>query len=157
MIYAKLAAAVVLIAAIFFGGYHVADLKGKAALAALQHAWDVDKAQIQGVTDAAIAQATKDKEAALEANGVIQSDYQTQLSAANARAAALASGLRNLENRIAANSGGMPKAGSGSEPADPTGAPSLGRLNNALGAALNECATNRAQLNALIAEIRPQL
>jgi hypothetical protein len=156
MIYAKLAFYAVLVAAIAYGGYHVADLKGKAATEKLQLAWDADKTAIQKAADAAIAQATKDRDAALAANEGIESDFQTQLSSARALNDSLAQRLR-LTASTATGSSSVPKTGSGqqSTPAGP--APSLGQIDDAIAATLTECAGNRAQLNSLIAEIRPQL
>jgi hypothetical protein len=156
MNYVKLGLWVGLAAAIFLGGYKVADWRGKAALASLQHAWDVDKAQIQATADAAIAQATKDKMTALAANEGIQSDYQTQLSSARALNGSLADRLRQLQS-TPAHSSPVPKAGDRQQPAPTSGTPTMGQIDDAIAAAFTECANNRAQLNSLIAEIRPQL
>jgi hypothetical protein len=160
MIYAKLAFYAVLVTAIAYGGYHVADLKGKAALEKLQLAWDADKAAIQKAADAAIAQATKDRDAALEANGVIQSEYQTQLSSANASAAQFANRLRNAESRLTASSSSTGKANSGqttTATGTPTSADQLGQLVSLVTDLRTECLQNADQLDSLTAEIRPQL
>jgi hypothetical protein len=152
----KLAFYGVLIAAIFYGGYHVAAVKGKSNLEALQLAWDDNKAAIQAEADKAIAQATKEREAALEANGVIQSDYQAQLSTSQALNAGLSQRLRQYQS-TSARSGPVPQASGGQQPVDPSTAQRLGLLDDAVASALTECADNRVQLNALIAQIKPQL
>ena len=41
--------------------------------------------------------------------------------------------------------------------ADPAQSQSMGRLNDALAAALTECAVNRDNYNALLKELTPQL
>jgi hypothetical protein len=155
--YAKIAAVVLLLAAIFYGGYHVADLRGKAALASLQNAWDTNKAAIQATTDKAIAQATKDKETAQAANEVISHDYEAQLLAANTSAGNLARELRDARARLAANSGTVQQTPSQSIPPSGATSPGMGRTDELLGGALAECAAVRAGYKALIAEITPQL
>jgi hypothetical protein len=156
LVYAKLAAALALGAALAYGCYHVADLKGKAAVASLQHAWDVDKASIQKVTDDAIAKATQERDTALQANEVISNDYQSQLSSARALSLSLAQQLRSYASR-ATNSGAVPKAGGGQGTAPTSSQSGDVVLTNALGAALAECSANAAQLDALIVELKPQL
>jgi hypothetical protein len=157
VIYAKLAAALALLAAIGWGvvaDYHAGK---KAGSDAVQAAWDKDKASIQAVADAAIATATKERDAALEANEAVSNDYQTQLSAARALSGSLAAKLRDYAARTSASGGGVSKAGSGQGTAGTSTPSGDAGLTNALGAALAECSANTAQLDALIVEIKPQI
>jgi len=157
----KLGIIAVIVIALALGGYlgyrSAYDSGLTAGKAEIQAAWDTDKAKIQAVTDAAIAQATKDKEDAIAANEAIQNDYQTQLSAARTLSDALAQRLRSYTASHPANSGAVSKAGSGSEPAATSSQAGDVILTNALGAALAECSANTAQLDALIVEIKRQL
>lgn len=160
LLYAKVIVGLALGAALSFGGYHVADLKGKAALASLQHAWDQDKAAIQKVTDDAIAKATQERDTALQANEAISNDYQAKLSTANSDAAQFAQRLRNAENIIAANRGALPKANDNASPATTgaaRGSDQLGQLVALVTGLRTECKANSDQLDALSAEMRPQL
>lgn len=157
LLYAKLAAALALGAALVYGGYHVADLKGKVALESLQHAWDVDKAAIQKVADDAIAQATKERDTALAANQGIQNDLQTQIDSIRGLNGSLADRLRNLAANSAADSSAMQKACGNTDAVTAAANARLGQASDAIAAALTECAVNTANYKALIAEIKPQL
>jgi hypothetical protein len=149
---------VILLALAGYLGYRSAYDSGlMAGKAEVQTLWDADKAAIQRVADAAIAQATKERDDALTANEVAQNGYQTQLSAANASAADFAKRLRYTEALIATRSSAVPKAGSGQQPTATSTQSGDVSLTNALGAALAECSANVAQLDALIIEIKPQL
>lgn len=158
---AKLIAAllgiVIFLGALFFGFRAVYDAGDNAGASRVQLLWDDDKANIQKVTDAALANVTKERDAALATNEAAQNAYQTQLSAATASAADFASRLRSAEARIAANRSSVPKSGSGSEPTPASAQSGDVVLTNAIGSALAECSANAAQLNALIAEIKPQI
>jgi hypothetical protein len=149
--------AVLLLAAVFFGFRAVYDAGDKSGAARIQLQWDQDKADIQRLSDAAIANVTKERDAALQANEVAQNGYQAELSAANASAADFARRLRSAEARLAASSGSVPQASGGQQSADPSSQAGDVRLTNALGAALAECSENAAQLDALIVELKPQL
>jgi hypothetical protein len=121
----------------------------------IQTQWDADKEAIAKVAADAVVAANKARDEALAANEGITSDYQNQLSQAGALNDSLSQRLRDYQAR--AHRGSLPQA-----PGDPGTAaagpnPSLGRLDDLVAASLTECADNRAQLNALIAEIRPQL
>ena len=143
--------------AVFFGFRAVYDAGHSAGVSETTAQWDADKIAIQKVTDAAIAQATAERDMALKSNEAIQNDYQSKLTAATANAADFALRLRNAETLIAANRSNVPKAGGGSESATASTEAGDVRLTNALGAALAECSANTAQLDALITEIKPQL
>jgi preprotein translocase subunit SecF len=156
-IIAGLVGIIVFLGALFFGFRAIYDAGDNAGASRVQLQWDDDKANIQKITDAAIASVTKERDTALQANEAIQNAYQTQLSAANANAADFAARLRSAESRLAASSRGMPQGGGGSgiTPASANAGDVV--LTNAIGSALAECQANSAQLNALIAEIKPQL
>lgn len=141
----------------FFGFRAVYTAGDNAGASRVQTQWDEDKSAIQKVTDAAIATATKQRDDALQANEVAQNGYQIQLSAANSSAADFAKRLRSAEARIAANSSAVSKAGSGQQPSSASSQAGDVGLTNALGAALAECSSNSAQLDALIVELKPQL
>lgn len=157
----KLIAGAVIIAVLIglgFWGYHNIYQTGKAAGAAeVQTAWDADKAAIQKATDAAIAQATAQRDMALQANEVIHAQYANELAAAAATGLQLAQRLRDAESRAATDRGPVSKTDRGPRPSAAGEASSMGAINEALGSVLTECADNRAQLNALIGEIKPQL
>ena len=107
-VYAKLAAALALLAAIGWGV--VADYQAgkKAGSDAIHAAWDKYKASIQAVADAAIATSNKGSgDVALEANEAVSNDYQTQLSAARALSGSLAAKLRDYAARTSASGGGV--------------------------------------------------
>jgi hypothetical protein len=138
---------------LYRSAYDSGQTAGKAEVQTL---WDTDKAKIQAVTDAAIAQVTKDKEAAIAANEAITNDLQKQLGSMRDLNTGLAQRLR-LATSASANSGTVPKASD--NPKSPT-APidnGVGRLNDAFAATLTECRTNWANYSALIKELKPQL
>jgi hypothetical protein len=144
----------------YFGfryAYDDGEISGKAQI---QTAWDADRAAIQKLTDTAIAAATKQRDEALTANEAIQNDYQTKLSAANANAADFSRRLSNALSGATANRSAVPQAGAGPSPATastPSSAEQLGKLVGLTADLHAECVANSAQLNALIAEIKPQL
>lgn len=123
----------------------------------IQLAWDKDKAAIQKAADEAVAEATKAKEDAIAANEVIKDDYEAQLLTSRALSSQLSQRLRIAESSLTAGSGTVSQGPDKPGTATAGSTPSMGQLNDALSSALTECANNRAQLNSLIAEIRPQL
>lgn len=156
-----IAAAVLIVALGGYLGFRLAFNSGvTAGKAETQILWDNDKAKIQSVADAAIAEATKEKEAALANNEVIQNGYQAQLSAVNASAAEFAKRLRDAETRLAASSRNLPQANSG-QPATATSAPTsadqLGKLAQLTADLHAECTANADQLDSLSGQIKPQL
>lgn len=160
VIYLKVGALVIFMSAVgwaFYATYHAGK---KAGSDAIQKLWDEDKAKIQATADAAIAQATKDKETAIAANEVIANDYQAQLLAANASAAQFAQRLRNAEAIIAAGGGSSAKAPDkpGSvNPGSPAVAELLGQLVTLVTDLRTDCKADADQLDALIAQLKPQL
>ena len=160
MIYARLGALLALLAAFGWGAYADYAAGRKAGQDAIQTAWDKDKAAIQATADAAIAQATKERDAAVAANEGIENDYQAKLSAATANAATFASRLRNAESLIAANRGAVPQAGNNpgaTAASTPSSADQLGQLVTLVTQLRTECKANADQLDGLIAEIKTQL
>ncbi len=142
-----------------WGGYNHAFDAGKAAGgAAVQTAWDADKAAIQKTTDEAIAKATSERDATLQANEGIVNDYNAQLSVVRGNAAALAQRLRDYQNRPAAASGSVPKAGDHSNTASASAiAAQEAGIYERLADYDAACQADAAQLNALIAQLKPQL
>jgi hypothetical protein len=108
------------------------------------------------LSDAALATVTKERDTALAANEAIQSDYQAKLSATIASTADLAQRLRNAESRLAASSRPVPQAGSGQQSSSPSQNASVDSLNEAIAAVIAESKANSAQLNALVAQVKPQ-
>jgi hypothetical protein len=150
--------AVILLALSGFLGYRMAFNTGvMAGKAETQILWDNDKSKIQAIADAAIIEATKDKEAAIANNEGITNDLQTQLDSMRGLNASIAQRLRNSTASAAAHSGTVSQAADNSKPPAAATNDSVGRLNNALAATLTECRTNWASYKALIAEISAQL
>jgi hypothetical protein len=124
----------------------------------VQVAWDQDKADIARVTTSAIAQATAQRDMALQANEAIHNDYQTQLLAARDLSQQLSQRLRDATDRLATRGGALSKA-SGGQSATATSAESAAEagIYERLAAYDAACQNDAAQLNALIAELKPQL
>lgn len=140
-----------------FGMRYIYNKGHTSGVAEITAQWDADKLAIQKVTDAAIAQATAERDMALKANEGIENDYQAQLSASHALSDSLAIQLRKYAASHPANSGTVPKTGSGQAASAASSPAGDDRLTSALGAALAECSANTAQLDALIIELKPQL
>ena len=157
----KLIVAGVLVIALGLGGFllyrSAYDSGQTAGKAEIQVQWDTDKSKIQAVTDAAIAQATKDKEAAIAANEGIQNDLQTQLASMRDLNTTLAKRMRLASSNPSANSGTLPQAAGNKDPVSAPANDSVGRLNQLLADALTECRANWANYSALIKELSPQL
>lgn len=154
LIYAKIAAAIAILAA--------AAWLGRAIYSAgeqhTQLAWDAARIVERSTYDAAVAQATKERDVALQNNEDISNAYQIKLDAANANAADFAMRLRNATARIYNNQ--VPKAGDRPTAADPGQASSagqLGQLVTLITGLRTECKANSDQLEALIGEIKPWL
>jgi hypothetical protein len=141
-----------------FWGYRSAYGSGQTAgKAEVQGAWDRDKAAIQALTTDAIAQAMKDKDAALIANEGVRHDLQTQVDSARAIAGNLAQRLRIATARSASNSGPVSQAGPRQGAATTVPASSNDAITVAIANALTECAVNADNHDALIKELTPQL
>jgi hypothetical protein len=133
---------------------------GSMVFAAGQHSiqvkWDVDKAAIAQLSaDTAAANAKKLADTVDANQGVIHGlqDTLTTLQSSNAT---LAERLR-LATRPTAGGGAVPPLPSHPGPTDTPANPGLGPIDDAIAAALTECANTRASYEALIAEVKPQL
>jgi hypothetical protein len=157
----KVIAALVLAALLIGGGwwlFHSAYAAGQTAgKAETQALWDQDKVAIAKVTAIALAEQTKKTEDALDANQVIHDQYQIQLATVTAAAQSLAERLRHAAAHPAAGGGTVPSASSGQGSHSAGAASSLDAFDDDIAAALTECQSNDDRLDALIAEITPQV
>lgn len=157
----KLGALIVAAGAIFAGGYHLGGLGPKADLQALQAAdWQskfiasqVALAAVQGQ----LAQAAK-----VTANNstVIQglTDANAKITADRNANMALAGRLLNLAKAVTPAGGpGMPKAGGGQPTPSASDAASFTQVESMVVDIGDECERTANQLNALIAQLKPQL
>jgi len=140
-------------------GSHVRYAAGEAdGSARIQALWDADKAAIDVLADTARVEAIAAEAAALARNQGVIHDLQTKLDASNGAGLAMAQRLRNaLTAGAAAGRRAVPQA-----PGGPVVAPAGGTLVDdpltvAAGDAFAECARNADRLDALIAEVGPQL
>lgn len=156
-VYAWAIALLLGIGAVLGYGHYRYEAGDKVGSDRVQVTLDAFKADVQATADKAIAQATKDRDTALEANSVIKDQYETQVFSANAAAQQLANRLRNAEARLATSGSTPAKAGSGQSAAPAGPPPSNDRLTDLLGRTFEQCSQNADQLDALIAEIKPQL
>lgn len=154
----------VLVIALALGGYigfrMAFDSGLTAGKAEVQTEWDADKINIQKVADVAIASAMKQRDDAIENNQVIHDQYEKQVAGISANAADFARRLRNAEAIITAGGRSTGKADSGPAPAtagQTSSADQFGRLLTLITDFHTECQANADQLDALIAEIKPQL
>lgn len=158
----KFLGGLVIIAAVVLGalwvGFDVYDRGVEDGKAVVQVKWDKDKASIQAVTDAAIANMTAQRDMALRANEVIESGYQTKLFAAHASANEFAQRLR-LALAAARSSPvqqGPDKPGADGADRGPD-RPGVSTLVERFTAYSSACQDGAAQLRALHAELKPQL
>src|ERR1700675_1645154 len=139
MMYLKLAAAIAILAALAWASRAIYS----AGEQHIQLQWEADKAVIQATADAAIAKATAEKEAALTNNAQVINDTAQQIIALRDLNVQLSSRLR-LATKAPANSGAV---STGDDfPGTATGAiaDGMAKLDDAIAAALTECAINRA-------------
>ncbi len=137
-------------------GYRAIYDKGHAAgMAQVQVAWDADKAAIAKLAADQLAKVSEERDQALANNEAITNDLNAQIQTERNLNSSLASRLRHYQT--AAGSSAVPESGDQPAAADTPESQSLGRLNDALAAALTECAVNRDNYNALIKELTPQL
>lgn len=144
----------VLFIALGIRGYHAIYQAGANSV---QLAWNDEKLAEDKATATAIAQLTKDRDTAMEANSIIKDSYENELRTAHADAQSLAERLSDAESRASAHSTAAAKAGDRPGATDPSSAPSNEQLTSAVAAVFTECDQNASQLDALIAEIKPQL
>jgi hypothetical protein len=151
-LYAAIAALVLAVCTGLYGA-HVGH---KAGAAEVQVLWDADKASIAKTAADALAAEQAKTIAALNANQGIINDYDAKLSAAGASNSDLALRLRHALGAPASCSS-VPEA-PGVPGTAPAGSPSgAGSVADAVAAAITESELNAAQLDALIAQIKPQL
>jgi hypothetical protein len=154
--YIKIAGALALVAVLFGAGYHVADLKGKAATAHVQHLWDVNKAEIAKLAADESAANARKFVAAITTNEGVTHDLQIQVDSLRDLNSTLASRLR-LATDSPTGRGVLPKVTNNPGPISAAINDSVGAVDDAIAAALTECAVNRENYNALILELKPQL
>ena len=134
-------------------GVHVGERSGANRV---QVAWDADRAAISQTAADAKAKADQAELSALQNDGVIYANLQTESAAIAADRDSLAGRLRHALG-LATSCGSLQPTASIPGPA-PSGSPSgAGYVDDAIAAALTECRLNSAQLDALEAQIRPQL
>jgi len=144
------------------GGYFalrsVYEAGDSAGAAEVQARWDANSKAIAALADTARVEAIAAEAAALARNQGVIHDLQTKLDASSAAGLAMAERLRNaLTAGAAAGRRAVPQA-----PGGPVVAPAGGTLVDdpltvAAGDAFAECARNADRLDALIAEVGPQL
>jgi hypothetical protein len=120
--------------------------------------WDADKLAIQRAANEQLQLVTNDRDTALANNEVIQRDYQTQLSAANATTDELANRLRRLPAGYYVSNApsAVPKNNAGPRPDATSGSQGDGRLAQLFTSAVEECLDNADQLDALTQELKLQ-
>lgn len=158
-LYIRLAAYVGAALAVFFMGYHVGGLGPKASLAALQaQDWQAKAVATQNVLNAVQAQ-LKSAQATAANNSTVIQGLQNENAKITANWASDRALAQRLLNAAARPSGGspMPETQGGRTVVNPSTASGDGSIAGLLADAAAECEHNASQLNALIAEIQPQL
>jgi hypothetical protein len=157
VIYLKLAAAIAALLGVLYAAHAQYESGFTAGSNQIQVKWDRDLAARQKVTDDAIAQASKTHEAELAANQDTITDANNQIASLRSLNGNLAARLRNISASAGACGSPVPKAGDQPGAASAPIKITVGQINDALAAALTECAVNRANYAALIKEIKGQL
>ncbi len=158
-LYIRLAGCLGIVIAAFFLGFHIGGLGPKSALAALQaQDWQA-KAQATQVALTAVQAQLKNEQTVSANNSTVIAGLQNDNAKIQANWAsdrALAQRLLNAASRPSSSST-VPEA-KGGQPVVSTGpASGDGSIAGLLADAAAECQHNADQLNALIAEIKPQL
>ena len=163
MIYAKLGGILAVILVIFALGYRVGEMPYKAKYEALQAADWKGKAQGEELAKETLAKQLVQVQATSENNA----DVMLRLANENAKTVqdrdATVARVHRLEQLLAATATRtspdpqMPQAGRGPVTANSSGDTGVGRIGELLIAARNEARRNATRLNALVAEITPQL
>lgn len=155
-----IAGAVALIALLVLGWwihhaiYAAGDTAGSARIQAL---WDADKKAISDLATQAQAKADAAEKAASAANQEIIDGLQSKLASSESDGLQLARSLRNAQARLATGGSNLPQSPGGPGIAPARGASSDDAITAALGATLAECTRNADRLDALNAELGPQL
>ena len=143
--------------AVFFATRSIYEAGYRNGSERIQVAWDANKADIQRVTDAAIADANKRTTDALEANQVIHENYEQRLTMVSSNAADFARRMRDAEARLAASSRAMSTDPGKSGPVEAGGQISSSVLTEAIAADDAEREANYDRLDALVAQINRQM
>lgn len=159
-IYLRIAAYAIASALLFGAGFKVATWRGDARYSALQTAEATARAQGEETVRQAL-QKQLDTVKATSANnaqviGRLQ-DENTQIAADRDSTRLLVQRLLNRQASPAATSTAVPKASGGQPAAAASGAGGNGTAADLLVGAAEECERNADRLDALIAQIRPQL
>jgi len=148
---------VVLCALGLWGHHTIYDQGRNAEHVRMQALWDADKQRIQALADAALAQALQDRAQAIITNQVIHDQYENALSTVAVAAGSLAERLHDAEAHLATNRSAVPATPDRSGPSS-AGPPSGdAALTNAVAATFAECNANADQLDALEAQLNPQV
>jgi len=149
-----------LAAGLFLGlGWHMGSLAPKRALAALQAADWQAKAQATQVALTAVQGQLKTLQATSANNSTVIQGLQNENAKITANWASDRTLAQRLLNAAARPSGGspVPETQGGRAVVNHSTASSDGSIAGLLADAASECEHNASQLNALIAEIQPQL
>lgn len=152
-----LVGAAAVLGALFWVTHAIYAAGDKAGAERIQIAWDDDKRAIAEVTAKALAKATQERDDAIQANEAINEQHHVELQTIQANSLALAQRLRDAEARSAADRRAVSKAADIVRAVTTPQPSGMGSIDDAIAATLTECAANRSQLNALIAELKPQL
>lgn len=143
----ELAAIGIMSALLWVSRAEVGHLHTRLDAATAQHKAEVAAIRQQNATDRRAEQAQRiDNEQAM-------AQLQVRLDGALARGSDLARRLRDAYDRADPLPGGADQPG----PATAGGTPSQGQIDTAVGERFAECERNESRLDALIAELRPQL
>lgn len=149
------------LAALLFGsiGWLVNGDRWQAKYSALQASHALEVADIQSKAEQRLQAQLEQFEATSANNAKVIHDLQSQTEQAQADSARDRDLVQRLLNAASRNPGYHAVSETGHQPgATPAGqAPGDGRLNQLLGNTADECRANARQLNALSAEIQPQL
>jgi hypothetical protein len=164
MIYAKLAGILLTVIGLFAVGYHFGEMPYKTKYEALQTARWEDKFNAQKVAATAIAGQLSDLQRQIQVNQNAMQTLQSQSDAVVADRDATFGRVRRLEQLLVAASSrrpagpdSVPKDDSGSAAAGAGGEGSLTEVEQLLVDAKEEAERNADRLDALIAEVTPQV
>lgn len=157
MIWAKLAAALALLAAICWGV--VADYQAgkKAGSDAIQAVFDDFKSKEYADTVKDLTDVRKQLTEAIANNDGAINDLNAQMDVLRNTGSLLSSRLRDAENRASALGSALSKAGDQLRTSNGSLNASLEQINGAVADTINECGANNAKYTALVRELKPQL
>jgi hypothetical protein len=149
-----------LVAAGFFGVRAIYGAGHTAGKAEVQVTFDKFKADVAKAANDQALQNAADAAAATKLDREKHDEYEAQIAAARADVGVYAERLRNALARLAAGSGASAPAPSGQGLAPASGPSSddrLGQLSQLIAAERAECIANDDRLDALVAEVTPQV